>query len=174
MIPQVVRLAARRRRLALGCQSFSLPTARRHTTTSLDWAEAHLGGLVRHAGALLKGPFFTSSALALPLLPHPLPLRIFAQAIVLVRCSSVFLCVDGVLCSREFLWPLQVSHARTCAAPLVPLSYFSLCLGGRPLRAAGCVVVHAPRVTHFFGADCAQQLPSIAMHASLAERCWTF
>lgn len=79
------------------CKSFSLPTARRHTRPA-DWAESKIWADWPGTEALLKGPFFTSSALALPPLPHPLPLHISAQATILVLCSSVFLCVVGVLC----------------------------------------------------------------------------
>lgn len=129
------------------CQSFfATDCPPPHTTSGLGGVQ-DLGGLVRHAEALLKGPFFTSSALALPPLPHPLPLHISAQAIVLVLCPSVFLCVDGVLCSREFLWPF-----RYASLSLFPSHNFRFCLGGRALRAVWWM--HAPRVRHILGTGC--------------------
>lgn len=62
--------------------------ARRHTRPA-DWAESKIWADWSGSAALLKGPFFTSSALALPPLPHPLPHHISAQAIVLVLCSPL-------------------------------------------------------------------------------------
>lgn len=62
--------------------------ARRHTRPA-DWAESKIWADWSGSAALLKGPFFTSSALALLPLPHPLPHHISAQAIVLVLCSPL-------------------------------------------------------------------------------------
>lgn len=58
----------------------------------------------------LEGPFFISSALALPPLPHPRFLRIFRQALALVLCSSVFLCVDGFFLLRGSFFGRPGTH----------------------------------------------------------------
>lgn len=64
-------------------------------------------------------------------------------------CSSVFLCVDGVLCFAGVSLAIQVSTAPHPS----PSHNFLSCLGGRALRAAWWA--HVPRVTHTFDAHCA-------------------
>lgn len=149
---------------SLGCQSPSLPTARRHTQPA-DWAESKIwADWSGTEEKLLKGPFFTSSALALSPLPHPFPLHISAQAIVLCFAPLCSFASSVFSASREFLWPsgklpsapLPSAHSHPSSPPL---TFFAL-----PWRPARCVRpgwAASSRVTHIFGADCAL---AIAIH----------
>lgn len=122
--------------VSLGARA-SLPTARRHTQPA-DWAESKIWRIGPALVRALERPVLHIVCARSPSSTPPIPSSHLCSGNRLVLCSSVFLCVVGVLCFAG----VSLAFRYAALPPLpsrTPLIFFAL-----PWRAgAACGLVHA-------------------------------